>query len=294
MSTPDKKPKPAIKKVAKTAAKGRVAPKKREQPDDRWQAFAREYVKDFNGTQAAIRAGYAERSAAMQASRLLTKDKVQEFVRQANARIVERAEVDGAAVVRRLNDMMLADPRELVEVYVSCCRHCYGVGHDYQYTLGEYNSKREKWLDEGKAIEKFPEKGGLGYDPRRVPFPECPECFGEGHPRQVLKDTRSMSARAVALFAGTKLGKDGAISPVMHNQLDVVEKLMRHHGQYLADNKQLPGHSTLPGTFVVEFVEPPKRENDPLEQLEPGQKPGQAPDAVSHSASLPARKKAVR
>ncbi|MEF9946825.1 MAG: terminase small subunit [Comamonas sp.] len=292
MSTPDKKPKPAAKKAAKTAAKGRVAPKKREQPDERWQAFAREYVKDFNGTQAAIRAGYAERSAAMQASRLLTKDKVQEFVRQANARIVERAETDGAAVVRRLNDIYHADPRELVEIYVTCCRYCYGVGHDYQYTMGEYNAKREAWLDEGKAIEKFPEKGGLGYDARRPPYPECPECFGTGHERQVLKDTRNLSRRAALLFAGVKVAKGGGISVLMHNQLDVLEKLMRHHGQYLADNKQLAGASTVPGTFVVEFVDPPKRENDPLDQMEAGQKPGQAPDAVSHSASV--RKKVVR
>jgi hypothetical protein len=292
MSTPDKKPAPATKKVAKTRLKGSAATKKREQPDERWRAFAREYVKDFNGTQAAIRAGYAERSAAMQASRLLTKDKVQEMVREANARIVERAEVDGAAVVRRLTGMLLADPRELVEIYVSSCRHCYGVGHEYQYTLGEYNALREKWLDEGKAIEKFPEKGGIGYDPRRPPFPECPECFGEGHARQVLKDTRRMSAGAVALFAGTRMGKDGVVTPMMHSQLDVAEKLMRHHGQYLADNKQLAGAGSVPGTFVVEFVDAPKRPDDPLDQLAPGQKPGEAPAAVSHKAS--SSKKAVR
>lgn len=294
MSKPVKKPAPATKKVAKPAKSGRVTAKKSEQVEERWRAFAREYVKDFNGTRAAVAVKYSPKTAAVQASRLLTNAKVQEFVRQANARIVERAEVDGAAVVRRLEDMMLADPRDLVEIYVSCCRHCYGVGHDYQYTLGEYNAKREAWLDEGKAIEKFPEKGGLGYDARREPYPECPECFGTGVERQVLKDTRKLSRRAAVLFAGVRMGKGGALSVLMHNQLDVAEKLMRHHGQYLADNKQLPGHSTLPGTFVVEFVEPPKRENDPLDQLETGQKPGQAPDVVSHSASPSARKKAVR
>lgn len=44
------------------------------------ERFCTEYVKDMNGKQAAIRAGYAERSAEMQASRLLRNDKVKQRV----------------------------------------------------------------------------------------------------------------------------------------------------------------------------------------------------------------------
>ncbi len=44
------------------------------------ERFCTEYIKDMNGKQAAIRAGYAERSAEMQASRLLRKDKVKQRV----------------------------------------------------------------------------------------------------------------------------------------------------------------------------------------------------------------------
>lgn len=44
------------------------------------ERFCTEYVKDTNGKQAAIRAGYAERSAEMQASRLLRNDKVKQRV----------------------------------------------------------------------------------------------------------------------------------------------------------------------------------------------------------------------
>jgi len=40
------------------------------------QRFVEEYVIDWNGTQAAIRAGYSERSARVTASRLLTKANV--------------------------------------------------------------------------------------------------------------------------------------------------------------------------------------------------------------------------
>lgn len=42
--------------------------------------FVAEYLKDQNGTQAAIRAGYAENSANEQAARLLAKDSVRKIV----------------------------------------------------------------------------------------------------------------------------------------------------------------------------------------------------------------------
>lgn len=47
-----------------------------KQVPDRQMLFASEYILDFNGTQAAIRAGYSEKTAAEQASRLLRNVKV--------------------------------------------------------------------------------------------------------------------------------------------------------------------------------------------------------------------------
>ena len=45
------------------------------------QAFVREYVVDFNGAQAAIRAGYSEKGARQQASHLLTNIDIAKCVR---------------------------------------------------------------------------------------------------------------------------------------------------------------------------------------------------------------------
>lgn len=42
--------------------------------------FALEYMVDFNATQAAIRAGYSEKTAEQQASRLLRNVKVEKFI----------------------------------------------------------------------------------------------------------------------------------------------------------------------------------------------------------------------
>ena len=50
---------------------------KRLRPRER--QFVREYLQDLNGTAAAIRTGYSEKSAASQASRLLRKRSVREY-----------------------------------------------------------------------------------------------------------------------------------------------------------------------------------------------------------------------
>jgi hypothetical protein len=254
---------PARKTAKTTKAKDGAAPKKQHiTTEDRHRAFAREYVAlAFNATQAAIAAGYSAATAASQGARLLRDAKVQAYVKEFSQAVVERAEVKAEDVVRRLNDMLMADPRELVEVYVACCRHCYGVGHEYQYTLAEYNAKHEKWLDAKKAPGDFPELGGVGYDANKAPVDECPECFGAGQPRAVLKDTRRMSRGALALFAGAKEGKYG-LEIQVHSQLDVVEKLMRYHGLYKRDTEQQGGGSGV-GHFELHFVDAPARENDP-------------------------------
>lgn len=54
--------------------------------------FAAEYVKDFNATQAAIRAGYSESTAKQQGSRLLTRVDVKALVAAASQQAVEIVE----------------------------------------------------------------------------------------------------------------------------------------------------------------------------------------------------------
>ena len=52
---------------------------------DKQQRFVEEYLVDLNAMQAAIRAGYSERMAQEQSSRLLSNVMVQEAVREAQA-----------------------------------------------------------------------------------------------------------------------------------------------------------------------------------------------------------------
>lgn len=48
--------------------------------EPRQRLFVTEYLKDFNGTQAAIRAGYSEKTAQEQSSRLLSKVIIKEEI----------------------------------------------------------------------------------------------------------------------------------------------------------------------------------------------------------------------
>lgn len=59
----------------------------------RQQRFADEYIVDLNATQAAIRAGYSERTAKEQASRLLSNVNVQHYIQKRKQERVERTEI---------------------------------------------------------------------------------------------------------------------------------------------------------------------------------------------------------
>ena len=66
---------------------------------NKYEAFCREYIKDFNGTQAAIRAGYSEKTAEVQASQLLSKLKVQEKLKELIDKMEEEAISTGQKVI---------------------------------------------------------------------------------------------------------------------------------------------------------------------------------------------------
>lgn len=205
--------------------------------DPRHQRFVTEYLIDLNGTQAAIRAGYSANSAAEQACDLLKNPKIKAAIEEGQKRLQAKLEMNAERVVQRLAEIATADPRELVEVKVGCCRCCYGEGHRFQRTLLEMAHDRERWAAKGKAPEEFDEQGGVGFNPLLPPHPECPDCGGDGESRTVLKDTRHLSPRAAALYAGAKQTKYG-IEIQMHSQMEAWEKLAKHLGLYAKDNFQ--------------------------------------------------------
>lgn len=205
--------------------------------EPRQQRFVEEYMVDMNATQAAIRAGYSADTAQEQSSRLLSNVMVQAGISAARKVQQERTAITADTVLMEIANVALADARELVEVKTGCCRCCYGEGHKYQRTLGEYNHDRDQWLAKGKELAEFEDQGGIGFNPLKLPHPECPNCGGDGDARVVLKDTRTLSPQALALYAGAKTGKYG-IEVQMHSKMDALEKLAKHVGLYEKDNTQ--------------------------------------------------------
>lgn len=72
----------------------------------RQSAFVAEYLVDLNGTKAAIRAGYAAKTASRQAVHLFTKSHVAAAVTEAVARRAARVEVTADYVLRNLTQVV--------------------------------------------------------------------------------------------------------------------------------------------------------------------------------------------
>lgn len=74
--------------------------------------FCLEYLVDLNGTQAAIRAGYAARSAHSQASDLLTLPKIQAFLGPRLKRSETKLELTVERLEEELARLAFVDPRK--------------------------------------------------------------------------------------------------------------------------------------------------------------------------------------
>lgn len=68
----------------------------------KYERFCQEYIIDYNGTQAAIRAGFKETSARQQATRLLSNASILARVRELQKEQVERLAVSQDYVVLQL------------------------------------------------------------------------------------------------------------------------------------------------------------------------------------------------
>jgi phage terminase small subunit len=83
---------------------------------EKQRRFAEEYVVDHNATQAAIRAGYAENNAKVQASRLLTKVNLREYVDALEAETTERVQLNAEFVLNGLMEIATGEGRDSARV----------------------------------------------------------------------------------------------------------------------------------------------------------------------------------
>ncbi len=83
---------------------------------DRMKKFIDEYLIDFNGTQAAIRAGYSSDTANEQASQLLARPDIRELVAEGQKAIAERTQTFQDNAVEELKLVGFSDLADFLTV----------------------------------------------------------------------------------------------------------------------------------------------------------------------------------
>ena len=80
------------------------------------QRFCDEYLIDLNATQAAIRAGYSEKTAEEQGCRLLRNVKVQKYIQNRKQDRIERTEITQDMVLRELANIAFSNAADYASV----------------------------------------------------------------------------------------------------------------------------------------------------------------------------------
>lgn len=91
---------------------------KKKKLNAKQKRFGKEYVIDLNGTQAAIRAGYAKSGAKTQAVRLLTNDNVQNYISKLKKKTSDKLEITHQDILRRLEQWIESDITEVLGLTV--------------------------------------------------------------------------------------------------------------------------------------------------------------------------------
>lgn len=81
----------------------------------RQQAFVDEYLIDLNATQAALRAGYSEKTAGSIGNENLKKHEIQEAISAERKKRAERTKVDQDYVIRKLKEIADKEASDMTE-----------------------------------------------------------------------------------------------------------------------------------------------------------------------------------
>ena len=82
------------------------------------ERFANEYIKTLNVTQSAIKAGYSPNSAHVTGSRLLRKEKVDEYIKSKKDEIMDDTILSAKEILYLLTKSAIGDETETKEVVV--------------------------------------------------------------------------------------------------------------------------------------------------------------------------------
>lgn len=226
--------------------------------------FVEEYVKDRNGTQAAIRAGYSSNveTAGVTAARLLGDARVQVLIEEQMALVSKEATVEAADILREYLALATADASKIMHVRRVNCRYCHGAGHSFQWNAREYAEACDAEMKAAAREKREPVLpdcgGGFGWRHNGEPNPACPDCGGEGHEDIFFKDTEGLTGPERKLIAGIKRTKDGL--EVKLRDQDGALKILAQYAGLLIERKELTGKDGRP---LLPTAPPVDLPNDP-------------------------------
>lgn len=108
-----KKPIPKKKAAKPTKEKPQQEP---DELNDQVIRFCDNYLIHFNASKAAIQAGYSDKTAAQQASRLLTKVKVQEYLTIRKMELSEKLQYSQERTLQEIARLAFGDIRKLFTI----------------------------------------------------------------------------------------------------------------------------------------------------------------------------------
>lgn len=91
---------------------------------EKQQRFCDEYLIDYNATQAAIRAGYSEKTAYSQGQRLLKKVEIKTYIDEKLAEISSQKTAEAQEVMEYLTAVMRGESESEIVVVEGCGDGC--------------------------------------------------------------------------------------------------------------------------------------------------------------------------
>ena len=135
------------------------------------QRFVEEYLIDLNATQAAIRAGYSEKTARDIGCENLAKPNIAKAIEEAQNKRQEQTQIDAAYVLKRLVEIDQMDVLDIMDdqMKIRPVNEWPKVWRQYVVNLenlelsdGEGCFKKIKWPDKVKNLELLGKHIGVG------------------------------------------------------------------------------------------------------------------------------------
>jgi len=189
---------------------------------------------------------WPDKTVWSKASELAANGKVSGRVKELLEKACEENQITVDKVLKRMWDIATADPNDIMQYRLECCRHCYGKDHHYQWrNEDEFFKAEQEALAHRDAAELMQSKrksktseplrdvdiphdlGGYGFDPSLSPHAKCPNCDGKGKPSVFINDTRHLKGPAKVLYAGVKQTAQG-IEIKVHDQAAHLLSVAKH------------------------------------------------------------------